>query len=255
MSTKTKHKTWLTDRRPLLMTNFETFIIDDEKDAGLLLQNLLVEFSPVLIKGVFTDALIALDRAVTEQPDVVFLDITMPEITGMEFLQQLSKFSPQTKVVFVSAYKKYALEALQNGAFDFIPKPVGTDDLRRVVHKLIAAGKSNGRLEETGSHLLLKTNEGHHYVAADKILYMEAEGNYTHLVLTEDKKLFSAVNLGRIYEQLPQDQFVRISRKHIINKSYLTFMNFCKKLCIVSANGKEFQLEVSIKLKDLKQHL
>lgn len=237
------------------MAYMEAFIIDDEKDAGLLLQNLLAEFSPVTIKGVFTDALIALDRAVTEHPDVAFLDITMPEITGMEFLQQLSKFSPQTKVVFVSAYKNYALEALQNGAFDFIPKPVGKDDLRRVVHKLVAAGKSYDRQEEAGNHLLLKTNEGHHYVATEKILFLEAEGNYTHLVLTGDKKLFSGVNLGRIYEQLPLNQFVRISRKHIINKNYLTFMNFCKKQCTVSAKGKEYQLEVSVKLKDLKQHL
>ncbi len=237
------------------MTYFNTFIIDDEKDAGLLLQSLLIEFSPVLIKGVFTDALSALDRAVTEQPDVVFLDITMPEITGMEFLQQLSKFSPQTKVIFVSAYKKYALEALQNGAFDFIPKPVGKDDLRRVVHKLVASGKPNSRMEEASSHLLLKTNEGHHYVAVEKILFLEAEGNYTHLFLTDEKKLFSGVNLGRIYEQLPQSLFVRISRKYIINISYLTFMNFCKKQCTVSATGKEYQLEVSIKLKDLKQCL
>ncbi len=237
------------------MAHIEAFIIDDEKDAGLLLQNLLADYSPIHIKDVFTDALSALDRAVTEQPDVVFLDINMPEITGMEFLQQLSKFSPQTKVVFVSAHKKHALEALQNGAFDFIPKPVGKDDLRRVVHKLVAAGKPGSRTEETGSHLLLKTNEGHHYVAAEKILFLEAEGNYTHLVLNEDKKLFSGVNLGRIYEQLPQNRFVRISRKHIINKSYLTFMNFSKKQCTVSAKGKEYQLEVSVKLKDLKQHL
>ena len=234
------------------MTNFDVFIIDDEQDAGMLLQNLLLDFSPVHVKHVFTDALSALNRAVTEQPDVVFLDIDMPEITGMEFLQQLSKFSPQTKVVFVSAHKKYALEALQNGAFDFIPKPVGTDDLRRVVHKLIASGKFNGRMAENSHRLLLKTNEGHHYVAAEKILLLEAEGNYTHLVLTENKKLFSGVNLGRIYEQLPQNLFVRISRKHIINKNHLTFMNFCKKQCTVSANGKEHQLEVSVKLKELR---
>lgn len=237
------------------MTCIDAFVIDDEEDAGMLLQSLLLDFSTILVKYVFTDALQALDRSVTEQPDVVFLDISMPGITGLEFLQQLSKFSPQTKVVFVSAHKNHALEALQNGAFDFIPKPVGKDDLRRAVHKLVAATRSNGKMEETNSHLLLKTNEGHHYVATEKIVLLEAESNYTRLILEDDKKLFSGVNLGRIHEQLPQNRFVRISRKHIINKSYLTFMNFCKKECTVSVNGKEYQLEVSVKLKALKQHL
>lgn len=239
------------------MPHINTFIIDDEPDAGQLLQNLLKDFPAIQIKQVFTDALEALDAVILEQPPVVFADIEMPELSGLEFLEQINKFSPHTKVVFVTAYKAYALEALQNNAFDFICKPVAKDELRRVVYKIVSA--INETKEETSKaakqRVLLKTVEGHHYVAVNDVLYLEADSNYTKLVLKDGKKLMSSVNLGKIHEQFPQETFVRISRKHIININYLSFMNFCKRYCLVSNNGEEHKLEVSVKMKDLKKEL
>jgi len=239
------------------MTHINTFIIDDEPDAGQLLENLLGGFAAINIKHVFTDALKALDSVIMEQPQVLFLDVEMPEMSGMEFLQQVNKFSPGTQVVFVTAHKQYALKAIQNNAFDFITKPIAKDELRRVVHKIIASitGEKENPTKEPNQRILLKTMEGHHYVSADNVLYLEADGNYTNLILKDGKRLLSSVNLGRIFEEFPQEQFVRISRKHIVNKSYLTFMDFCKKYCLVANNGKEHKLEVSVKIKDLRREL
>ena len=239
------------------MPQYNTFIIDDEPDAGHLLQNLLKEFPVINVKYVFTDSLQALDAVIMEQPPVVFADIEMPELSGLEFLEQVNKFSPQTKVVFVTAYEKYALEALQNNAFDFLCKPIAKAELRRVVYKIAAGCKAEKTVppKEHIQRVLLKTTEGHHFVALDNILYLEAESNYTHLVLKDGKKLLSSVNLGRIYEQFPSEKFVRISRKHIVNKNYLSFMNFCKRYCLVIHNGEEHKLEVSVKMKDLKPEL
>jgi two-component system LytT family response regulator len=239
------------------MGSINAFIIDDESDAGRLLQNLLNDFPTITVKHVFTDALKALDTVIMEQPQVLFLDIEMPEITGLEFLQQVNKFLPNTKVVFVTAYKQYALEALQNNAFDFICKPIAKADLRRVVYKLIAEFKEDKteltRIDK--QRVLLKTTEGHHYIATENVLYMEADSNYTNLILRDDKKLLSSINLGRIHDEFPVDLFVRISRKHVVNKKYLTFMNFCKRYCVVADNGEEHRLEVSVKLKDLRKQL
>jgi two-component system, LytTR family, response regulator len=121
------------------MTPIKAFIVDDEADACELLQNLLSAFSAFGVTQTYSDALQALDAAITETPDIIFLDIGMPEITGLEFLKQVNEFTPETRVVFVSAHKNYALEALQNNAFDFIPKPVDKNELRRVVHKITVA--------------------------------------------------------------------------------------------------------------------
>ncbi|MCY1719766.1 LytTR family DNA-binding domain-containing protein [Prolixibacteraceae bacterium Z1-6] len=239
------------------MPDFNTFIIDDEPDAGHLLKSLMEEFPAIQVKQIFIDALKALDVVIMEQPRVIFLDIDMPEISGLEFLLQVNKFSPDTKVVFVTAFKNYALEALQNNAFDFICKPISREELRRVVYKIIASVKqeSNKTTKDTPQRVLLKTAEGHHYVSVENVLYLEADSNYTNLVLKDGKRLLSSVNLGRIHNQFPKEEFVRISRKHIINKNYLTFMNFCKHYCLVSDNGEEYKLEVSLKMKDLKREL
>jgi len=238
------------------MSDLNIFIIDDEPDAGLLLQNLLKEYSVIQIKEVFTNALHALDAVIIRQPQVIFLDIDMPEINGIEFLQEVNKYSPNTKVIFVTAFKHYALEAIHNNAFDYIYKPVSKAELRRVVYKIINTFNSEKQQSTpANTKVLLKTAEGHHYIATEQILYLEADSNYTKLVLKDGKNLLLSTNLGKLHKQFPKTEFVRISRKHIINKNYLLFMNFCKRYCIVSNNEIERQLEVSIKMRDLKQEL
>ncbi|WP_321342957.1 LytTR family DNA-binding domain-containing protein [uncultured Draconibacterium sp.] len=238
------------------MTVYNTFIVDDEPDAGYLLQNLLISHPTLCVSKIITNAQEAIDALIDEQPPVVFCDIGMPQFSGIELLELVTRYSPKTKVIFVTAYKDYALEAIQKGAFDFMCKPIDKSDLRRVVHKLIAALQSQqlNYIEET-YRVLLKTTEGHHYIAVDEVLFLEADSNYTYLTLKDGRKLLSSVNLGKVHTQFPGANFVRISRKHVINKNYLSFMNFCKRYCIVSHNGDEYQLEVSVKMRDLKQEL
>lgn len=239
------------------MFPLQTFIIDDEPDAGELLKNLLADFPSLEANNVFRDANRALDSIVMEQPPAVFLDIEMPDLSGMEMIKQIQQFSPDTKVVFVTAYRNYALEALQNSAFDFICKPIDKTELQRVARKLIAAIRQETKTDkkESSKPLLLKTTEGHHYISSENILFLEADSNYTSIQLTDGKKLLSSINLGRIREQLLTERFVRISRKHVINKSHLSFINFCKKYCVVAVNGVEHKLEISLKMKDLKAEL
>ncbi|MFV0592993.1 MAG: LytR/AlgR family response regulator transcription factor [Draconibacterium sp.] len=239
------------------MPNYQAVIIDDEPDAGKLLQNLLNNY-PAIKVSVFSDALKALDYVIMEQTPLVFTDIEMPEITGLDFLKQINQYSPKTKVVFVTAYENYALEALHNDAFDFLCKPVAREELRMVVHKFIASEKE-AEAGNSDSHLtkriLVKTLEGHYYIAERDVIYMEADSNYTNLVLKNNKAFLSSINLGKMHEQFSKDDFVRISRKHVINKDYLTFMNFCKHYCILTDEQHEYRLPISVKMKDLKASL
>ncbi len=237
------------------MPDLSTIIIDDEPDAGKLLQNLLKNYPAINVKHLLTDSEQALNTVVTEQPAVVFADIEMPKMTGLVFLQQVNLYSPLTKVVFVTAYKDHALEALQNDAFDFICKPIDKNDLQRVVYKLITSSGWNEKQSGNKKQILLKTAEGYHYIYPENILFLEADANYTKLWLTDGKKLLSSMNLGRIQNELLPEQFVRISRKHVINKNYLSFINFNKRYCIVSTNEVDHKLEISSKMKDLKQEL
>lgn len=238
------------------MASFNTFIIDDEPDAGTLLRDLLQAYSAIQVTKIFTSARQALDAIILEQPPVVFCDIEMPELSGMELLEQINKYAPQCKVIFVTGYKDYAIDAIRKNAFDYICKPVARKDLQEVVHKLMASQIAQTSIsKEEYQRILIKTIEGHHYIAVDEVLYFEADSNYTYLVLKDERKLLSSLNLGKVHALFPEGNFVRISRKHVINKNYLSFMNFFKKYCIVSYNGKEYQLEVSVKMKDLKREL
>ena len=239
------------------MYTYTSIIIDDEPDSGLFLNNLLANHSSIQVTKIFEDALLALDFVVSTQPDLVFTDINMPDLNGLQILEQVNKFSPNTKVIFVSAYSGYALEALQKDAFDFICKPVSRTELSRVVHKAELALKNDKTKDKHSleTRVLLKTIEGHHYITPEEVLYLEADSNYTKLILEDGKHLLSSINLGRIHQYFPENEFVRISRKHIINKNYLSFMNFHKRFCIVSHNGEEHRLEVSVKIKDLKREL
>jgi len=238
------------------MPNFHALIIDDEPDAGQLLRNLLIDFPAISVQNVFTDAINALNEVILHQIPLVFADIEMPELSGLELLKQVNLYSPKTKVVFVTAYENYALNALQNDAFDFLCKPVSKEELRRVVLKFIAAQNNDTNyLSNTPGRVLLKTSEGHHYVTVEDILYLEADSNYTNLVVKSGKTLLLSLNLGKIHGQLPENDFVRISRKHVINKNYLTFMNFQKHYCLLTCNENEYRLEVSLKMKDLKGEL
>lgn len=238
------------------MPNFHALIIDDEPDAGKLLQNLLKDYSSITVKSVFTDALQALEAVIAEQTPLVFADIEMPEITGLEFLKQVNVYSPKTKVVFVTAYANYALEALRNDAFDLLCKPVAREELRRVVHKFIATANNNKTTQSNSiKRVLVRTTEGHYYLAEEDVLFLEADANYTRIVIKNGKTFLSSINLGKMQELFSQEDFVRISRKHVINKNYLSFMNFCKRYCLLSSGDQEYRFDVSVKMKELKPDL
>lgn len=236
-------------------SSYSAVIIDDETDAGILLKNLLGEYQSIKVKKVFTDSIKALNEVIQEQVPLVFADIEMPEITGIEFLKEVKRSSPQTRVVFVTAYENYALEAIRNDAFDFLCKPVSRDEIRRVVLKFIALQAEKPVSRVSPNRVLIKSMEGHHYLSAEEVIYLEADSNYTHLILNPEKKILSSINLGRIHEKFPAEQFIRISRKHVINRNYLSFMNFSKKYCVLTCGAVDYRLDVSVKMKDLKDEL
>jgi len=239
----------------MISTYYSAVIIDDEPDACNLLKNLLADYRLLKVKSIYNDSLKALNEVILEQIPLVFADIEMPALTGLEFLKQVKRYSPQTQVIFVSAYDNYALEALQNDAFDFLCKPVSRSELRRVIHKFIAFQTEKTLQQISHNRILIKSLEGHHYLSTDEVIYMEADSNYTLLINTSGKNILSSVNLGRIHELFPKEQFIRISRKHVINRNYLSFMNFSKKYCVLGCDSVDYRLDVSVKMKDLKDEL
>ncbi|OKP97325.1 response regulator [Paenibacillus sp. P46E] len=117
----------------------QALLVDDERLALMKLQLMLEELGTVTVTGVFTDPSEALSAAPSLDPDVIFLDIEMPEINGMQAAELMQNLCPRASIVFVTAYNDYAVDAFELNALDYVLKPVRRDRLQKTVQRLESA--------------------------------------------------------------------------------------------------------------------
>jgi len=211
-------------------------IIDDEERACLNLSNMLIEYvePPINILGIFTSTEDAEKQLSILKPDAVFLDIEMPHENAFRFLDRISPFN--FEVIFVTAYDEFALNAFRLNAIDYILKPISIKELQSAVQKLHQKKKydrfnllnpvsyqsvSNQITEKVKQDkLLLRDTNAVEIVKFDKIIYIEAQGNYSKVVFYTDKAIKWMVVctfLSEFEELLPAENFFRIHRSFTIN--------------------------------------
>jgi two-component system, LytTR family, response regulator len=208
-------------------------IIDDEISAINVLSLLLKKKCRDDVQIVATTNSPAEGRILIEQhkPDLVFLDIEMPGMTGIDLIRSIQ--NPNFHIVFVTAYDTYAIEAFELSAIDYLLKPIGADKVERVINKI----KENIRNHQVQMHehlkqleriLFLHSNNNDNKIAvgmADKIvfvnipdiIYCEAQGNYTTIILYDGKKILASKILGDFENQLAGKNFFRIHHSYLIN--------------------------------------
>ena len=170
-----------------------------------------------------------------QKPDLVFLDIEMPGMTGIDLIRSIS--NPNFHVVFVTAYDAYAIEAFELSAIDYLLKPIGADKVIRVVNKIKDnirkhQAAMNEQLQQLERILKMHSNGNENKIAvsmADKIifisipdiLYCEAQGTYTYVYLKDGKKLLASKPLGEFELQLSDQHFFRIHHSILINLNHV----------------------------------
>ena len=210
-----------------------TIIIDDENSAINVLSMLLKKKCKDDVEVVATSNSPIEGKALIEQhkPDLVFLDIEMPGMTGIDLIRNIP--NPNFHVVFVTAYDAYAIEAFELSAIDYLLKPIGADKVERVVNKIKenirkAQSHMNEQLKQLEKILKINTNGNENKIGvgmADKIvfvnipdiLYCEAQGNYTNVVLYDGKKIVASKTLGDFENQFAGKNFFRIHHSYLIN--------------------------------------
>ncbi len=228
------------------MKNIKTILVDDEMNNLQFLESLIKEncLSLEIIETASNtyDALLMIQEL---QPQLVFMDIDMPGMTGFELLKKLEPLS--FEVIFVTAYNQYALEAFEYNAVGYVTKPIATDKLILAVDKAIkkiADQKyteqifsllENVHQKSTTDKIALPTMQGLQFVKIEKINYCESSGNYTNFFLTDNTKIMVSRQLGEYEKLLPVDTFVRIHDKHLINLSSIKEY--------IKGNGGEVVLE------------
>lgn len=187
----------------------KALIVDDERLARNELRRLLAAHPEIEIAGEARDAFEAETLVGRLQPDLLFLDIQMPERNGFELLERLDD-APQ--VIFTTAYDEYAIRAFEVSAIDYLLKPVTPERLAAALGKLPRPNAASGPQER----IFVKDGERCWFVRLAEIALLESEGNYTRLHFDVHRPLVLR-SLNYLEERLDAAVFFRASRKHILN--------------------------------------
>jgi len=212
-------------------------IIDDEEKGRELLKNLLSNYCPnVNVVGMAESVKTGLEAIKSYDPDLIFLDIIMPDESGFELLEHIKDMN--VEVVFTTAYDQYAIKAIRFSAMDYLLKPIDVDELKNAVAKVelkLGEKKSHNSFNEKLSVLLenaqthphkmklgLPTQNGINFVTIDDILFCKAEGNYSiiHFYEKGGQDIVTRT-LKELDELLSEFNFCRIHRSYLINLDHI----------------------------------
>ena len=242
----------------------KTLIIEDEQKSREMLATLVKKNFPQLtIVGLAKNVAEGVEFINTLSPDLVFLDISMPDGTGFDVLEKTQglKFD----IIFTTATDKHALKAIKYSACDYLLKPIDVDELKPTVEKLIAKHSSNTaampsmenlqfliqnlkRADDNYNKITLPTGNAYEIVNIKDIIRCEADGSYTNFILTGGKKLMVSASMKHYEDLLPANDFIRIHHHHLININHvLRFLKVDGGYAIMSDNT---QLEISRRKKD-----
>jgi len=239
-----------------MYNTISAIIVDDEQDARDILERQLLRLEGIEIIGKAKSVDEGFEMIIGKKPDIVFLDIQMPEKNGFELVKQLKSFNLKATVIFVTAHVEYAINALKVAAFDYLLKPVAFSDLSAAIERY-KSEKQNG-LNESKIDMLIdslnkqdkisfNTRTGYIYIHPGDIVFCKADVNYTELHFGSGRQEVITVNIGKVEEMLASSKFFRISRSFLINTDFLTKADRKSKTCELYKNDEKFTIPAPLK--------
>ena len=197
-------------------------IIDDEQHAIDLIKIHVEKIDYLRVLETFNSPVNAIGFLENNDVDVLFLDIEMPDISGLSFIKLLKK---KIQVVVISAYKEYALEGFENEVLDYIVKPVSFERLLQATQRVLALSNSKS-IVAPNAFIILKTDSKNKLlkVDLDDIIYIEGLKNYIS-VFTTQQRVISLLNIKSLEEKLPADRFIRTHKSYIISINKIKMVN------------------------------
>ena len=190
-------------------------IVDDEPLAVRLLESYVEKTTGLELLASFTDSIKAINAIKEQKPDLLFLDIQMPNIDGMELAHSLPE---KTRVVFTTAFKEYAFESYEVNALDFLLKPIRYNKFLSAVEKAKKLVKQTPAPQpQQPNTVFIRVDSEWRNVAIDQIVYVNGMKDYVLFYLdNEPKPLITHLTMKAVEEMLPKDRFLRIHRSYII---------------------------------------
>lgn len=202
----------------------KSIIVDDEPLAREAIQLLIDQTEHIQLSGSFNSSDSASEFLKNNSVDLIFLDIQMPGINGIDFARTISK---ETFVIFTTAFSEFAIDSYEVDAIDYLIKPIKIERFRKAVEKaynyfnLLKGDYSDHNIESiTADYFFVKADRKMFKVQFNNILFIEGLKDYV-VMHTENQKIITGMNIKTIYDQLPKDIFVRVSKSYIINTKHI----------------------------------
>jgi two-component system LytT family response regulator len=214
------------------MESLKAIIVDDERSSLQNLQQKLAEFCPdisVIASAEKPEDAILLIRQ--HKPDVIFLDIEMPRMSGLRMLDELTDYAGE--IIFTTAYNHYAVDAIRISAFDYLVKPVSITDLQNAVARLVKYKQNETKerldilrnsLTESKSQedkIAVPTSEGMEFIQIKNIVHIESSSNYCKIFFADGKSMLVTKLLKDFEDILLPYKFYRVHNSHLINLFYI----------------------------------
>jgi DNA-binding LytR/AlgR family response regulator len=201
------------------MEKFNCIIVEDEPIAAEILEDYVKQVPFLNLKAVCNDAIYAMEILKKETIHVVFLDIHLPKLKGIDFIKTL-KNPPQ--IIITTAYRDYAIEGYELSVLDYLVKPINFNRFLIAVNKVKLqqfAESGSGVIAPAGEkpHLFFNVNKKMVKIYVDEIIYIESLKEYIRIV-SKDKSILTKMQLSQIEEQLAKSNFIRIHRSFLVAK-------------------------------------
>lgn len=196
---------------------FKCLIVEDEPLAARLIENHISKTPNLELVEICNNALKAFEILNKQDIDLLFLDIKMPSITGLDFLRAL-KNPPKT--IITTAYRDYAIEGFELGVIDYLLKPITFERFFKATSRFFNDHQKTEVIisnNNPSDFIIIKSGNKHHKIILEDILYIESLKDYVQFFLVNDKRIVSKNKISDIEADLNQKHFLRIHRSHIIN--------------------------------------
>jgi DNA-binding LytR/AlgR family response regulator len=225
------------------MHRYNCIIVEDEPLAAEVVKDYILQVPFLQLKGICTDALYAMDLLQKEKIDLVFLDIHLPKLKGLDFIKALKK-PPQ--IIITSAYQEYALQGYELNVVDYLLKPIEFNRFVMAVNKLkerdmVESSSAPAAVTERAS-LFFNVSKKRVKMYIDEILFIESLKEYIRIT-TKDKSILTKFQLGQIEEMLAKNGFIRVHRSFLVAKNKIDAFSATD----VEINGRQIPIGRSYK--------
>ena len=196
-------------------------IIDDEPLAVRLLESYVEKIAYLSMTASFNDPIQALGHLQNNHPDLIFLDIQMPQLNGIQFAKVIRNSS---KIIFTTAYPDYAVDGFEIQALDYLIKPISFDRFLQAISRInISHTTTDSGPSSDKDYIFVKTEYRLQMISLQNIIYLKGMGDYC-AIYTSDKKIMTLENMKSFEKRLPTSNFIRVHKSYIVALNKIQFI-------------------------------